>query len=88
MPGEYDPNEPRLSPSARLVLKVLESNGWMTQKQISDQTSLPPRTVKYAIKKLKETARLQEKPNLCDMRGKFYRHVSDLQNPHNEHGRL
>ncbi len=88
MPGEYDPREPRLSPSARLVLKVLETNGWMTQKQISDQTSLPSRTVKYAIKKLKETAKLQEKPNLRDMRGKFYKYVSSLQNPHNEHGRL
>ncbi len=44
-----------LSPSTKFVLKILQLNGRMTQKEIVVETTLPPRTVKYAIKKLKES---------------------------------
>jgi len=61
------------SPSMRLVIKVLQLNGWMTPKEIIKETTLPPRTVKYAIKKLRERQIIQEKPNLDDLRSKLLR---------------
>jgi len=64
----------QLSPSTKLVLKILQLNGWMTQREIIRETTLPPRTVKYAIKKLKEQKIVREKPDLNDMRGKYYKY--------------
>jgi len=64
----------QLSPSTKLVLKVLQLNGWMTQREIIRETTLPPRTVKYAIKKLKEKEIVREKPDLNDMRSKYYKY--------------
>jgi DNA-binding MarR family transcriptional regulator len=64
----------QLSPSTKLVLKILQLNGWMTQREIIGETTLPPRTVKYAIKKLKEQKIVREKPDLNDMRGKYYKY--------------
>jgi DNA-binding MarR family transcriptional regulator len=64
----------QLSPSTKLVLKILQLNGWMTQREIIVETTLPPRTVKYAIKKLKEQKIVKEKPDLNDMRGKYYKY--------------
>ncbi len=55
------------------MLKVLQLNGWMTQEEIVEETYLPSRTVKYAIKNLREYQMLQEKPNLDDLRRKYYR---------------
>lgn len=46
----------------------------MTQREIIRETTLPSRTVKYAIKKLKEKEIVQEKPDLNDMRGKYYKY--------------
>lgn len=64
----------QLSPSAKLVLKILQLNGWMTQREIIRETTLPPRTVKYAIKRLKEREIVKEKPDLNDMRSKYYKY--------------
>lgn len=64
----------QLSPSTKLVLKILQLNGWMTQREIIGETTLPPRTVKYAIKKLKEQKIVREKPDLSDMRSKYYKY--------------
>jgi DNA-binding MarR family transcriptional regulator len=66
--------ETQLSPSTKLVLKILQLNGWMTQREIIGETTLPPRTVKYAIKKLKEHKIVREKPDLNDMRSKYYKY--------------
>ncbi|MFZ0925578.1 MAG: helix-turn-helix domain-containing protein [Halobacteriota archaeon] len=40
--------------SAKLVFRTLERNGTMTINDIEKQTYLPHRTVRYAIKRLKE----------------------------------
>ena len=64
----------QLSPSTKLVLKVLQLNGWMTQREIIGETTLSPRTVKYAIKKLKEKKIVQERPDFNDMRSKYYKY--------------
>jgi len=44
----------------------------MTQKQIVSQTFLPPRTVRYAIKSLREKGMLREKRDWDDLRRKYY----------------
>lgn len=62
-----------LSPATKLVLKVLQLNGWMTQKDIAKETYLPRRTVKYALRYLREKKAIQEKPDLEDLRRKYYR---------------
>jgi len=41
-------------PSVKLVFKTLENNGTMTLSDIEKETYLPYRTVRYAIKRLKE----------------------------------
>jgi DNA-binding MarR family transcriptional regulator len=46
----------------------------MTQKEIIGETTIPPRTVKYAIKKLKEQKIVREKPDFKDMRSKYYKY--------------
>lgn len=62
-----------LSPATKLVFKILQLNGWMTQGEIVKETYLPVRTVKYALRNLREKAVIQEKPNFDDLRMKFYR---------------
>jgi DNA-binding MarR family transcriptional regulator len=49
-------------------------NGWMTQEQLVEETYLPQRTVKYAIRNLREYKAIQEKPNLDDLRRKYFRY--------------
>lgn len=63
-----------LSPATKLVLKVLQLNGWMTQADITKETYLPTRTVKYAIRNLREKKVIKEKPDLDDLRKKYYRY--------------
>jgi len=46
----------------------------MTQREIIGETTLSPRTVKYAIKKLKEKKIVQERPDFNDMRSKYYKY--------------
>jgi len=54
-------------------LKVLEIDVPMTQKEIVERTFLSERTVKYAVKALREEGFLQEKRRLGDLRRKYYR---------------
>jgi predicted transcriptional regulator len=58
----------RLPDSSKKVLKVLDSGYAMTQKDLVKKTSLHPRTVRYAIKKLKEQEFLIEKLKMNDLR--------------------
>ncbi len=43
-----------LSPSSKLVIKVLEIEGNLTAKEITQQTRLPQSTTHYALKQLLE----------------------------------
>ncbi len=43
-----------LPPSAKLVYKVLETGGQLTQKDIVARSYLPNRTVRYALGRLRE----------------------------------
>jgi len=61
-----------LPPSAKLVYKVLESHGQLTQKDLVERTSLPSRTVRYAIGRLKEKNLLIERFYFMDARQSLY----------------
>ena len=62
----------QLSPSTKLVLKVLTEKGQITQKDLIKETSLPKRTVNHAVRKLKSCNLLKVKHNFNDMRQKYY----------------
>jgi transcription initiation factor IIE alpha subunit len=61
-----------LPPSAKLVYKVLESNGLLTQKDLIRETALPSRTVRYALNRLKEEKFLVERYYFMDARQSLY----------------
>lgn len=61
-----------LPPSAKLVYKVLEYGGRLTQKEIIEETYLPPRTVRYALNRLKDEDIIEERFNFKDARQSLY----------------
>ncbi|MFX1438908.1 MAG: MarR family transcriptional regulator [Promethearchaeota archaeon] len=66
-----------LPPSAKLVLKVLEYQGQLTQKEIVDETLLPPRTVRYALSLLMSDGLVSKRVSLRDSRQGLYRVAND-----------
>jgi DNA-binding MarR family transcriptional regulator len=54
------------------VYKVLESSGLLTQKDIIKKTYLPPRTVRYALDRLREENVLVERFYFKDARQSLY----------------
>ena len=61
-----------LPPSARHVFDVLATNGPLTQKDLISKTDLPPRTVRYALSRLKGEDILQERFCFQDARQSLY----------------
>ncbi len=61
-----------LSPSVKLVFKVLEFKGLMTQKELVAESFLPPRTVRYALSRLKKEGILEERLYYKDARQCLY----------------
>lgn len=62
-----------LPPSAKLVYKVLEYNGELTQKQIVEESLLSPRTVRYALNELESAGIVEEDIYFADARQRLYR---------------
>ncbi len=62
-----------LPPSAKLVYKVLEYEGAMTQDQIATESRLCSRTVRYALRKLERTDAVTSRVSLEDARQSVYR---------------
>lgn len=62
-----------LPPSAKLVYKTLQYEGPMTQAQLADASLLPQRTVRHALKKLKEVDAVEESVYLMDARKSNYK---------------
>ena len=54
------------------MYKVLQSGGLLTQKDIIEKTYLPPRTVRYALNRLREEHILQERFYFKDARQSLY----------------
>lgn len=61
-----------LPPSSKTVLQILDSGGAMTHKDLVKKSNLAPRTVRYALKKLKERQLIIEKFNFRDARQIIY----------------
>ena len=61
-----------LPPSAKQVFQVLASGGPLTQKDIISKTDLPPRTVRYALGRLRGEEMLQERFCFSDARQSLY----------------
>lgn len=61
-----------LPPSAKLVVKVLEYNGTLTQGQLADETLLPARTVRYALSRLEEKGIIDSRFSFSDARKRLY----------------
>ncbi len=64
--------EIHLPPSSKTVLSLLESGAQMTHKEIVLKAQISPRTVRYAIRKLKEAHLIIEKFNFRDARQTIY----------------
>ncbi|KAF1078102.1 helix-turn-helix domain-containing protein [Methanogenium sp. MK-MG] len=65
-------NKVRLPPSSQRVLALLKDGQARTFKQVTQEIDISPRTVRYAIKKLKESGLIIEKFNFRDARQVLY----------------
>ncbi|PSQ37928.1 ArsR family transcriptional regulator [Halobacteriales archaeon SW_5_70_135] len=61
-----------LPPSAKLVLKVLQYDGPLTQKQIVEESMLSARTVRYALERLENVDAVEEDVYFADARQSLY----------------
>ena len=66
-----------LPPSAKLVYRVLDYEGPLTQQQLCEQTRLSSRTVRYAISELGDLEIITEEIFIPDARQKLYRLAND-----------
>ena len=63
-----------LPSSSKTVLRILGTDGAMTHKDIVSKSHCSPRTIRYALRKLKEKKLLIEKMNMRDMRQIIYQY--------------
>jgi NAD+ kinase len=61
-----------IPPSAKLILKTLEYEGALSQKDLSARTMLPERTVRLSVSHLLDLGYLKKKTSLRDARQKIY----------------
>jgi predicted transcriptional regulator len=61
-----------LPPSAKLVYKVLEHDGPLTQKGIVEESMLSARTVRYALERLDDIGAVEEDVYFADARQNLY----------------
>jgi len=62
-----------MPPSSKLLLKTLEYEGELTQKELAKKTLLPDRTVRMALSHLLEKGYVKRKVSLRDARQKIYK---------------
>lgn len=62
----------KMPPSAKLVYKVLEWNGELTQRQIAEESMLPQRTVRHALTKLENEDLIDKRLSFRDARQRLY----------------
>lgn len=60
-------------PSAKLVYKVLEYNGALTQKEIVDRSMLSQRTVRDALTRLRDIGVVSKEVYIPDARQNLYK---------------
>jgi NAD+ kinase len=61
-----------MPPSSKLLLKTLEYEGIMTQKELATKTLLPDRTVRLALRHLLDKGYVKKKISIRDARQKIY----------------
>lgn len=61
-----------MPPSAKLVFKVLEMEGELTQRQLTERTLLPARTVRYALSELEQRGVVEKRFSFADARQRCY----------------
>lgn len=66
-------------PSAKLVYKVLEYNGALTQKEIVDRSMLSQRTVRDALTRLRDIGVVSKEVYIPDARQNLYKLTSPNQ---------
>ena len=62
----------KLPPSAKLVLKILLEKKIIRFKDLQEQTKLPTRTLRYALRILREKGLIKTLPCLDDARERLY----------------
>ena len=62
-----------LPPSAKLVAKILEYNGTLSQSDIAAETLLPARTVRYALGRLEDHGVVESRHSFADARKRLYK---------------
>ncbi len=75
-----------LPPSAKLVFKVLEYNGALTQKGIVQESMLSARTVRYALERLEGIDVVDEDVYFADARQNLYKLTEPAQEFTSEDG--
>ncbi|MFC6988097.1 winged helix-turn-helix domain-containing protein [Haloplanus sp. GCM10025708] len=69
---EYRERLRELPPSAKLVAKVLEGDAPLSQGRLAEETLLPDRTVRYALKRLEESDIVGSRYSFKDARKQVY----------------
>ncbi|WP_256300870.1 winged helix-turn-helix domain-containing protein [Haloarchaeobius salinus] len=59
-------------PSVKLVAKVLDAEGELSQREIADESLLPPRTVRAALNRLEDGDHLTTRYSFRDARKRLY----------------
>ena len=69
---EYREKLRELPPSAKLVAKILETDGPLSQGQVAEESLLPDRTVRYALNRLEESCLVVSRYSVQDARKQVY----------------
>jgi DNA-binding MarR family transcriptional regulator len=69
---EYRDRLRELPPSAKLVAKILETDGPLPQGELAEESLLPDRTVRYALNRLEECGLIEARYSLTDARKQVY----------------
>lgn len=70
--AEYRRRLRELPPSAKLVAKILETDGPLPQGDLAEESLLPDRTVRYALNRLEECELVEARYSLVDARKQVY----------------
>jgi NAD+ kinase len=62
----------KMPPSAKLILKTLEYEGAMSQKDLASRTMLPERTIRLSLSHLLDSGYVKRKTSLRDARQRIY----------------
>jgi len=81
MAGTDEESLDDLPPSAKLVFKVLEYNGPLTQKGIVEESMLSARTVRYALERLETIGAVDEDVYFADARQNLYQLTDEAVEP-------